>query len=201
MPRRSTVGLEVHPLTPDRFHDLVTLFSGRGGSQVRHCWCMFYRRSGHTEVPPGTSYAEHNRNALKALVDAGTVPGLLGYRDGVPVAWVSLGPRQDYAKLAKSPVMKAVDDKPAWSVICFYTAAAARGEGLAEVMLAHAADYARRHGARLLEAYPVDKPTRDRDDSMWFGAKRMYDRAGFVEIARRKPSRPVVRKVLRPKAA
>jgi len=42
----------------------------------------------------------------------------------------------------------------------------------------------------------VDKPVRDRDDSMWFGAKGMYDRAGFVEVARRKPTRPVVRKAL-----
>jgi hypothetical protein len=32
---------------------------------------------------------------------------------------------------------------------------------------------------------------------MWFGAKSLYDRAGFREVARRKPTRPVVRKVLR----
>jgi len=28
---------------------------------------------------------------------------------------------------------------------------------------------------------------------MWFGAKSMYDNAGFKEVARRKPTRPVVR--------
>ena len=61
-----------------------------------------------------------------------------------------------------------------------------------------AIDYARLCGARLIEAYPVDKQERERDDSMWFGAKSMYDRAGFVEVARRKPTRPVVRKTLRP---
>jgi ribosomal protein S18 acetylase RimI-like enzyme len=64
-------------------------------------------------------------------------------------------------------------------------------------MLEHAAAFARKHGATLLEAYPVDKPVRERDDSMWFGAKSLYDRAGFREVARRKPTRPVVRKVLR----
>src|SRR5436190_7940036 len=57
-----------------------------------------------------------------------------------------------------------------------------------------AVDYARSRGARIVEAYPVDKRKRERDDSMWFGAKSMYDRAGFVEVARRKPARPVVRK-------
>jgi GNAT superfamily N-acetyltransferase len=196
MPRRSTHGLEVHPLTPDRFDDLVALFNGRGGAPVRWWWCMYYRRSGAGERPAGTSIAVHNRESLKALVDGGTVPGLIGYRDGQPVAWVSLGPREDYAKLARSPVMKPVDDQPVWSVVCFFTTLEARGEGVSEAMLAHAVAYARKNGARLIEAYPVDKAERGRDDAMWFGAKAMYDRAGFEEVARRKPMRPVVRKRL-----
>jgi GNAT superfamily N-acetyltransferase len=201
MPSRPATRLDVHPLSPERFDDLVALFNARGGSQVRSCWCMYYRRSGRSAVPADTSYGEYNQRSLKALVDAGTPPGLIGYRGGKPVAWVSLGPREDYAKLAKSPLMKPVDDKPVWSVICFYTVLEARGEGLSEAMLAHAADYARQNGARLLEAYPVDKPVRDRDDSMWFGTKRMFDRAGFTEVARRKPARPVMRKALRAKSA
>ena len=53
-------------------------------------------------------------------------------------------------------------------------------------------------GARLLEAYPVDKAERSHPDTMFFGAKSMYDRAGFDEVARRKPTRPVVRRTLRP---
>ncbi len=31
------------------------------------------------------------------------------------------------------------------------------------------------------------------DPDMWFGAKSMYDNAGFKEVARRKPQRPIVR--------
>lgn len=196
-----TQALDIQPLTRARFKDLETLFNGPGGSQVRGCWCMYYRRSGNTPKPAGTmTYAERNKCDLKALVDKGIVPGLLGYRDGAPVAWVSLGPREDYRKLERSPVMKAVDDKPVWSVICFYTAKHARGEGLSAQMLAGAADFARARGATLLEAYPVDKPARADDDNMWFGAKSMYDQAGYKEVARRKPARPVVRKALRAKA-
>src|SRR5207237_1899904 len=190
--------LEIHPLDRKRWKDLETLFNGPGGSQVRGCWCMYYRRSGHVEKPADMSYAQFNKCALKAAVDRNVAPGLIGYRDGQPIAWVSLGPREDYAKLARSMVMKPVDDKPVWSVVCFYTAREARGEHLAEAMLKGAIDYARSRGVRLIEAYPVDKRERDRDDSMWFGAKSMYDRAGFVEVARRKPLRPIVRKTLRP---
>ena len=196
MPTRRTLD-QVHPLTPARWDDLVTLFTGRGSSQVHWCWCMYYRRSGRADIPPGVSIGDFNRCALKALVDQGIVPGLLGYRAGRPIAWISIGPREQYAKLAKSPVMKPVDDRPVWSIVCFFTSLEARGEGVAEEMLAHAAAFARRSGARLLEAYPVDRPRRGRDDAMWFGAKPMYDRAGFTEVARRKPERPVVRRRLR----
>jgi ribosomal protein S18 acetylase RimI-like enzyme len=64
---------------------------------------------------------------------------------------------------------------------------------VARALLAGAIAYARKRGAALLEAYPVDKPRRSNDDSMWFGAKSMYDAAGFIEVARRKPNRPIVR--------
>ncbi len=188
--------IEIHPLTAQRFRDLERLFNGPGGSQVRGCWCMFYRRSGRTEVPKGMTRPEHARCSLKALVDAGTVPGLIGYRDGEPVGWISLGPREEFARLRKSPVLKQVDAQPVWSVICFYTAQRVRRRHVAQAMLAGALDFARSCGARLLEAYPVDRKTRSPDSSMWFGSKAMYDRAGFTEVARRKPTRPVVRKRL-----
>ena len=142
--------------------------------------------------------ANANRSELKALVDAGKVPGLIAYRRKAPVGWISLGPREQFARLKRSPVMRAVDDKPVWSIVCFVVPSEHRGQGVAEALLDGAIAYARKRGATLIEAYPVDKSTRSRDDAMWFGAKSMYDRAGFKEVARRKPARPVVRLKIRP---
>jgi GNAT superfamily N-acetyltransferase len=138
--------------------------------------------------------AEANRADLKALVDAGRSPGLVAYHDGLPVGWVSLAPREEFARLKHSPVMRPVDDKPVWSIICFVVPSQHRGQGVATALLRSALAYARKRGATLVEAYPVDKRGRSRDDAMWFGAKSMYDRAGFKEVARRKPARPVVRR-------
>jgi GNAT superfamily N-acetyltransferase len=154
---------------------------------------MFYRKSG-----AGTGVGTENRRAMKALVDRDIVPGLIGYEDGVPVAWVSLAPREDFPKLRRSPVMKPVDDRPVWSIVCFFVDRRARGRGLSERMLRAAVDHARSCGARLLEAYPVDQEGRRHPDDMFFGARSMFDRAGFREVARRKPARPVMRKALRP---
>lgn len=94
-----------------------------------------------------------------------------------------------------SPVAETrdLDEQPVWSVICFVVPAEYRGQGVAQALLTRAVAYAKKQGATLVEAYPVDKPTRCNDDDTWFGAKSMYDNAGFKEVARRKPRRPVVR--------
>lgn len=186
--------LTVRPLTPERWPDLEALFNAKGCSVARGCWCMFYRRSGaQGPLRSGTTAAQANRADLKKLVNNGNPPGLIGYQGKVPVGWVSLGPREDYAKLKRSPVMKPVDEKPVWSIICFVVPSEHRGQGVARALLDGAIAYAKKQGATLLEAYPVDKPGRSPDDFMWFGAKSMYDDAGFEEVARRKPQRPVVR--------
>lgn len=186
--------LTVVPLTPGRWPDLEAIFRARGCSVARGCWCMAYRSSGSpAPLPPGTTRAQTNRAGLKALVDAGHPPGLIAYRGNVPVGWVSVGPRAEFAKLKRSPVMKAVDEQPVWSVICFVVPAEHRGQGVARALLEAAVAYAGKQGATLVEAYPVDKAGRSPDDSMWFGAKTMYDKAGFREVARRKPHRPIVR--------
>jgi GNAT superfamily N-acetyltransferase len=188
------VNLVVAPLTPERWPDLEAVFQAKGCSVARGCWCMFYRESGRQ--PPlaaGQTQATRRRSQLQALAAADPPAGLIGYRDGQPVGWVSFGPREQFAKLAKSPVMKPVDDAPVWSVVCFVVPAPYRAQGIASALLRAAAAYARERGASLLEGYPVDKAGRSTDEFLWFGAKSMFDAAGFEEVARRKPQRPVMR--------
>ncbi|MCK9988367.1 MAG: hypothetical protein AzoDbin1_04839 [Azoarcus sp.] len=189
--------LTIEPLTPERWSDFETVFNARGCSVARGCWCMYYRLSGARgpEVD-GMKRAQAWHARFRAVVAEGPPPGLIAYRDGAPVGWVSLGPREDFARLERSPVMKAVDEQPVWSIVCFVVPSQYRGQGVAHALLDGAIAYAAQCGARMLEAYPVDQPERARDDAMWFGAKSMYDAAGFDEVARRKPHRPVVRRIL-----
>jgi len=194
--RKHRARFEVRPLTTANWGDLVALFERPGASVPRSCWCMHYRESGRGTVPDGKRPAAARRDALRALVEAGEVPGLLGYLRGEPIGWVSLGPRAGYRRLARSPAMKPVDDRPVWSIVCFFVDARFRGQGTARALLDGALDWARARGVDLLEAYPIDKPGESVADFMWFGARSMFDAQGFVEVARRKPTRPVMRKRL-----
>jgi len=180
------------PLTPETWTDLEQLFGLPGGSIVRGCWCMHYRRTG-TNSGAGEDWKQVNKQDLCDLVRAGTRPGLIGYVDSSPAGWISLGPRAEYLRLQRSPVMKPVDDTPVWSVVCSYVAKPYRGRGLQRQLLAAAIAFARDSGAAMLEAYPVDKPDRSHDDFMFFGSRSLYERAGFTEVVRRSPTRVVMR--------
>ena len=117
-------------------------------------------------------------------------------RLGQEAGWISFGPREEYLKLRRSPIMKPVDDTPVWSVVCSYVAKPHRGQGLQHRLLAAAIDYATQNGAKVLEAYPVDKAERSHPDFMFFGSRSLYERAGFREVVRRSPTRVVMRRAL-----
>jgi GNAT superfamily N-acetyltransferase len=188
---------EAKPLTAQTWSDLEDLFALPGGSIVRGCWCMFYRKTGQVSVAAAAG-ATHKQQ-LCSLIDAGTVPGLVGYVDGSAAGWISLGPREDYVKLRRSPIMKPVDDAAVWSIVCTFVAKSHRGQGIQHLLLGDAIDWAREQGVRMLEAYPVDKPERSHDDFMFFGSRSLYERAGFHEVVRRSPTRIVMRRGLRPR--
>ena len=190
------MNFETQPLTPQTWSDLEELFDLPGGSIVRGCWCMYYRRAGKVAV--NATAGVDNKARLCELVESGVEPGLVGYLDGRPAGWISLGPREDYLKLRRSPVMKPVDDADVWSIVCTYVAKEFRGRGLQHRLLAAGLDFARSHGVRLVEAYPVDKAERSHDDFMFFGSRSLYERAGFREVVRRSPTRVVMRRTLRP---
>jgi GNAT superfamily N-acetyltransferase len=131
---------------------------------------------------------------MKALVESGVVPGLIGYVDGKAAGWVSLSPREDFPQLEKSRVMKAIDEQPVWSIVCLFIDKAYRKQGISLRLLQAAVDYAVKQGAKIIEGYPVDrKDGTCRDADMFHGAQSIYEKAGFEEVARRSPTRTVMR--------
>jgi GNAT superfamily N-acetyltransferase len=192
--RPTTTALDVRPLTRDRFPDLAALFEE--GGDPKWCWCVYFRFRGRDW---SNSTAPQNRAALESLAERPLAPGLVGYRDGRAVGWVSLGPREDYERLSFSKVLAPVDETPVWSIVCFVVSRKVRGQGVAAAMLAAAIDFALGHGATMLEAYPVDASVgRLPAANAFHGTLAMFERAGFVVVERRQwnpstPVRPIVR--------
>jgi len=176
------------PLTAERFPDLERLF-GKAGA-VGGCWCMWWRMT-PAEFRE-TSSREHH-DALASIAASGRPAGLIAYRGGEPVGWVSVSPRSDLERVELSKRnFRPVDGQPTWAVSCFYVRRGARRSGVASALLRAAVQYAREHGATLVEAYPRDGEAVS-DESAFRGTLTMFEREGFQEVARRHPRSPIVR--------
>ena len=194
----SETELEITPLTADRIPDLAGLFAT---GDPRWCWCMYFRARGRdwSNSSPAANRAELERLAPDADSTGGVAPGLVAYRGGTAIGWVSLGPREDYERLAFSKLLRPIDERPVWSIVCFVVAARQRGQGVASALLRAAIDYARGHGARTLEGYPLHESRgRVSGSAASVGTQGMFERAGFRVVELRQwneatPPRPIMR--------
>jgi GNAT superfamily N-acetyltransferase len=184
--------LRFEPLTPANWEAFETLFGERGA--CGGCWCMLWRLPRREfDAQKG----EGNRKAMRALVKQGIEPGILAFDRDQAVGWCALAPREDYPALARSRVMKPIDDQLVWSVACLFIDRVWRGRGVASALLEAAADFARERGARILEGYPVDPAGRKLAAAFaWTGIPAAFERAGFTEVARGSPTRPIMRRNL-----
>ena len=181
--------VEIIPLTPANWTDFEQLFGEKGA--CGGCWCMWWKLRRSVFV---RQKGEKNRQAMKQLVDCGQVPGLLAFTGRKPVGWCAVAPRSEFPVLERSKILKRIDDQPVWSVVCFFIARDFRNLGISEQLLHAAIAYARQHGGKILEGYPVDpKKTPAPAVFLWTGLAAAFRNAGFVEAARRSPTRPIMR--------
>jgi len=189
----TAVAATVEPVTADRWDDVVAVFDGPG--DPGRCWCQWFFRGASAD----RADAEPNRAALRAQVEVAP-PGVVGYLDGEPAGWCAVAPRPGYTRLTRSPLLRGLPDPPlddpsVWSVTCFVVRRPARRRGLSSVLMAGAVDLAREGGATLVEGYPVDPAVRRPAGAaeLFHGVLSVFLAAGFAEVARPQPARPVLR--------
>lgn len=181
--------LVFHPATPSRWSDLEELFGERGA--CGGCWCMYWR------LPRGEWSAgkgNRNRSAFRKLVSSNEKPGVIAYAGKEAVAWCAIAPREEFLSLARSRVLKPVDDKQVWSITCMFVKKPYRRRGVSVAMLRAAVEFAAKRGARIVEGYPTT-PTMEKtpDPFVYMGVPSAFKAAGFKEVARRSETRPIMR--------
>ena len=178
--------LEIRPLTAARVDDVKTVTRGTWGSA---CWDLFPRYTaaekrelGITGGGPGTAEAKRRAVLAKLARRRKNSAGLVAYRGGEPIGFVSLGPRYDFARIRNSKATPPVDEVAAWVIPCITVRRGHRGQGVAVAMIRAAVDYAGERGAPAVEAYPRADGKRVHDDFAFFGTKAMFAKAGFRQV-------------------
>lgn len=180
--------------TAERWDDVVAVMDTRGDPP--RCWCQRFRGS---RPDFHDASVRQRRAALQTQTEAPAPPGVLSYdAAGVPSGWCAVAPRADYPRLTTYRVATTDDEDGLWAVTCFVVRVGARRQGLAGQLLDGAVDLARRHDARVVEAYPVDTTVRAASSpELRHGPLSVFLAAGFREVgARAAPARPVVRLTL-----
>lgn len=183
-----TSKLSFKPLKRNLWTDLEELFGPRGA--CAGCWCMFWKLRGKAfEEVRGYE----TRQIHKSIVDSGIATGLLAYLHGEVAGWVAVEPRSAYPRLAHSRVLKPVDDQEVWSVTCFFVAKPFRRQGITVELLKAAVEHVRAHGGKIVEGYPVEAAKTMPAPFIYTGTASAFLQAGFQEVARRSPTRPIYR--------
>ncbi len=181
--------IEILPLTPARWLAFEKLFLSN--ATCTGCWCMWWRIRNKEFNTLGK---DGLKEAMRTLVHRGVETGLIAYVDGTPAGWVTVAPRKDYIRFETSRYFYPVDDQPVWSIPCFFVHHDFRHQGLMGQLITAAVDYTKTHGAKIVEAYPYDLDKKTGPADIYTGVVSSFESAGFVEVARRKPTRPIMRK-------
>lgn len=181
--------ITIRPLTPDLWPAIEDLFSD--GAVCQKCWCMYWR----TGRAYRTTSGQDNKAAFKKIVKAGPPPGLLAFDGDLCVGWCQLTPRGALPQMAREWRLKTIDDKPVWSLSCFYIRKSYRRAGINTALIRAAMREAKRAKAVALEVYPFDRDVSPSATSTGFAST--FTRLGFKTVAKHVPARPIMRHHLR----
>lgn len=179
---------DIRPLTSELWPALEDLFGKKGA--CNGCWCMYWRIGSAYHQRP----REENRLALKAIVEAGPPPGLLAFDGDLAVGWCQITPRDHLPWMDEKRNLRRVDDAPVWSISCFYVRSKHRRRGVTKALIEAAVAYAAKAGATMVEACPIDRTIGKGATNAFTGVASSFASAGFSEVARRSPTRPIVRR-------
>lgn len=180
--------VSVVPAAADRWPDVGQVLGGRSG-RPDSCWCQRLRSHDQPD----------NRAALQHEMTTSDVPvGLLAYADKTPVGWSRVAPRRTLPGVVDNRALQRLldEDPEAWWVACVVVRRQHRGVGVGADLLRGAVAWAEGNGASVLDGHPVDVSAlrrRPSPSALFTGTSTMYRAAGFVEVGRTFPSRPVMR--------
>ena len=174
--------IRVMTATAEHWTDIEDFFAGQA------CWCQYWRMSAgeygrYAKGPAWMRQVQLRRERLHHQVGDSPPPGMLAYLGQQMVGWCGFGPRQNMQRLERSRTIPKIDDRPVWSIVCFFIRPGFRRRRIASRLLQEVVKYAQHSGVAGLEAYPVDhQGKRINANSAYVGTVSMFEAEGFRKV-------------------
>ena len=126
------------------------------------------------------------------LLNHNKIHGYLAYDGNLSVGWCNAADIESYAGFVPDFARKNTCGKTV-SIVCFEIAPEYRGRGIASAFIDRVCNDAKSKGYAAVEGYA--KVSDKRDDFDYQGPVRLYQKAGFVEVAREN-GQAIMRKLL-----
>jgi GNAT superfamily N-acetyltransferase len=172
--------IQIKEMTPGLWEDLERLFGEKGA--CGGCWCMWWR------IEQGEQWQNvkgpEAKKRLRAMIENGTVRGLIAYDGNEPVGWCTFGRRTDFPRLNRARTLQCEDADAISCVPCFYVKNRYRKKGVSIELLKAAVKILAKEGETMVEGYPV-KPTKPGNKDIpgpfaFTGTIPLFEKQGFV---------------------
>ncbi len=190
----------IRPLTPELNADYLDFFDHRAftdGNPNGPCYCTSPNQDEEQIRKMVGEFKTHGvketlRRYAAEMLDSGMIHGYLAYDGDQAIGWCNAADIESYAGFVPAFARKITCGKTR-SIVCFEIAPGYRGMGIASAFIDRACADAGSKGYAAVEGY-ANLPDRWNEFD-YQGPYRLYQKAGFAEVAREK-GQAVMRKVL-----
>ena len=190
----------IKPLTSELTADYLDFFDNRAFTDANPngpCYCTSPNQD---EENISRMVSEFKTNGVKEtlrkyaveMLNRNQIQGYLAYDGDLSVGWCNAADIESYAGFVPDFARKNTCGKTI-SIVCFEIAPEYRGKGIALAFIDRVCSDAKSKGYAAVEGYA--KLSDERNDYDYQGPVRLYQKAGFVEVAREN-GQVVMRKTL-----
>lgn len=190
----------IKKLTAELNNDYLDFFDNRAftdGNPNGPCYCTSPNQNEETSKQMVSEFKVYGvketlRKYAVDMLNENKIQGYLAFDGEVSVGWCNAADMDSYDSFVPEIARTNACGKTV-SIVCFEIAPEYRGKGLASAFIKRVCDDARANGYKAVEGYAMvfDK----RNDYDYQGPVRLYQKAGFVEVARDN-DQVIMRKVL-----
>ncbi len=190
----------IKPLTPELTADYLDFFDHRAFTDNNPngpCYCTSPNQDEESIQQMVSEFKTHGvkdtiRKYAVEMLNNNKIHGYLAYDGNLSIGWCNAADMESYAGFVPDFARNNTCGKTV-SIVCFEIAPEYRGMGIASAFIDKVCNDAKSKGYVAVEGYA--KVSDKRDDFDYQGPVRLYQKAGFVEVAREN-GQIVMRKVL-----